>query len=105
MKHVTDYEVLHANLIDAVRFEIKRAGYSSPYEFCQKTNVPKTTITDCLNGRRDTSLKTVVLVANALGISPIKLLNFMRAEVNYTPPKGNELCVFASSEELANDNL
>ena len=84
MKHTTDYDILHSNLKEAVRFEIKRAGYSSPYEFCRKTGIPKTTISDCLNGRRDTSLRTVVMLANALGIRVIKLLNFDRAETNDT---------------------
>lgn len=92
MKHTTDYDVLHSNMKEAVKFEIKRAGYSSPYEFCRKNGIPKTTISDCLNGRRETSLKTVVTLANALGIRVIKLLNFDRAETNDTPntDKGDE---------------
>ncbi len=82
MQHHTDYDVLYENMKKAVMSEIRRSGMASISEFCKKTGIPRTTLRDCLSGRRETSLRIIVSIANALGIPVIKLLNFPRAE-NY----------------------
>ena len=80
MRHYTDYDVLYENMKRAVMLEIKHSGMTSTNEFCKRTGISRTTIRDCLSGRRETSLRIIVSIANALGIPVIKLLNFPRAE-------------------------
>ena len=80
MQHYTDYNVLYENMKKAVINELRHSGMTSMAEFCKRTGIPRTTIRDCLSGRRETSLRIIVNIANALGIPVIKLLNFPHAE-------------------------